>query len=115
MFNKIDYLMLNTNNMDRSLNFYNNTLGFKIKFKSTTWSELDTGTTVLALYFTKEAVNPSKFMSFGFGVENIQDIFNKLLASGARLNTNIKEEGDLLMASFKDPDGHVFWIAQPKT
>ncbi len=112
MFNKIDYLMLHTNNIERSINFYNHTLGFKIKFKSDAWSELETGTTTLALHFTKETVNPSKFISFGFGVEDIHDIFNKLMASGARLNTNIKEEGDLLMASFKDPDGHIFWVAQ---
>jgi len=113
MFKKIDYIMLHVNNMGKSLNFYHHTLGFPIKFESENWSELDTGTTTLALHFTKETVNPSKFLSFGFNVDNIKESFERLIASGARLNRNIAEEGEgLLLASFKDPDGHVFWIAQ---
>ena len=114
MFDKIDYIMLHVNNMNKAINFYNHVLGFKIKFKSDAWSEMDTGSTTLSLHFTKEAVNPSNFISFGFGVENIKVSFDKLIASGASLNSNIKEEGDILIASFKDPDGHIFWIAQQK-
>ncbi|MBS3146643.1 VOC family protein [Candidatus Woesearchaeota archaeon] len=115
MFSKLDYIMLHVNNMEKSANFYHHILGFPVKFKSDGWSELDTGTTTIALHFTKETVSPSKFMSFGFIVDNIQESFNKLVVSGAKLNRNIEEEGDgILMASFQDPDGHVFWIAQQK-
>ena len=50
MFNKIDYAMVTVSSMDRSVLFYRDVLGFKLRFQSSEWTEFETGTTTLALH-----------------------------------------------------------------
>ncbi len=45
MFSKVDYVMVNVSDMPRSVAFYRDTLGLRLKFESPGWSEFETGTT----------------------------------------------------------------------
>src|SRR5215470_2928036 len=44
------YTMIIVTDMERSVGFYRDTLGLKLKFQSPDWSEFDMGTTTLALH-----------------------------------------------------------------
>jgi lactoylglutathione lyase len=50
MFSKVDYVMVNVAEMSRSVAFYRDTLGLRLKFESPGWSEFETGATTLALH-----------------------------------------------------------------
>ncbi len=50
MFSKVDYVMVIVSDMHRSVAFYRDTLGLRLKFESPGWSEFETGTTTLALH-----------------------------------------------------------------
>src|SRR5262249_62269821 len=50
MFSKVDYIMVNVSDMGRSVAFYRDTLGLRLKFESPAWSEFETGATTLALH-----------------------------------------------------------------
>lgn len=39
MFSKVDYVMVNVSDMRRSVAFYRDTLGLRLKFESPGWSE----------------------------------------------------------------------------
>ena len=43
MFSKVDYVMVNVSDMRRSVAFYRDTLGLRLKFESPGWSEFETG------------------------------------------------------------------------
>jgi len=50
MFNQIDYTMIVVSDMQRSVEFYRDTLGIPLKFQSPEWTEFATGATTLALH-----------------------------------------------------------------
>ena len=50
MFKKIDYTMIMVTDMKRSLHFYRDILGFRVRFESEFWTEFDTEGTTLALH-----------------------------------------------------------------
>jgi lactoylglutathione lyase len=50
MFSQVDYVMVNVSEMPRSVAFYRDTLGLRLKFESPGWSEFETGATTLALH-----------------------------------------------------------------
>jgi lactoylglutathione lyase len=56
MFNKVDYVMVNVSDMNRSVAFYGDTLGLSVKFESPSWSEFQTGATTLALHLIRARV-----------------------------------------------------------
>jgi lactoylglutathione lyase len=56
MFSKVDYVMVNVSDMNRSVAFYRDTLGLSVKFESPGWSEFQTGATTLALHLVRAQV-----------------------------------------------------------
>ena len=45
-----NYVMVNVSDMHRSVAFYRDTLGLRLKFESPGWSEFETGASTLALH-----------------------------------------------------------------
>ena len=45
MFKQLDYTMVVVSDMQRSVEFYRDTLGIPLKFQSPDWTEFITGTT----------------------------------------------------------------------
>ena len=80
MLSKPDYLMVNVSDMSRSIAFYRDLLGLKLRFDSPGWTEFDTGSTTLALHATSSPAPPrdparreppAGTCSFGFSVDDV--------------------------------------------
>lgn len=124
MFTKIDYAMANVSDMDRSVAFYRDVLGLRLKFESPGWSEFDTGGTTLALHaVSREAPGESMgeagpmagTCSLGFSVSELDDIYARLRERGVRFVVPPTEQAaeGIRMAVCTDPDGLVISFAQP--
>ena len=51
--NKFGYVIVFVSDMDKSIAFYRDVLGFPVKEQSHKWTELDTGQTTLALHLAE--------------------------------------------------------------
>ena len=90
MFSKVDYVMVNVSDMRRSVEFYRDTLGLRLKFESPAWSEFETGATTLALHAGTK-VDPVQdrpatagICRPGFGVPDLGEFHKRMLAASVR-------------------------------
>jgi len=111
-------------NMDRSVAFYQLTLGLKLRFQSPEWSEFDLGQTTLALHDGGKPSPPSQgreqiagTASIGFTVDNLDDTFAQLKAKGVRfvMPPTVRENEGIRLAVAIDPDGLGISFAQVMT
>ena len=126
MFSKVDYIMVNVSDMNRSVAFYGDTLGLSVKFESPSWSEFQTGATTLALHQVPARVGSegqaptwpaAGTCSIGFSVEDLEATHRELTARGARFvlaPTEQVNEG-IRLAVCVDPDGLAISFAEPLT
>ena len=124
MFNKVDYVMVNVSDMGRSVAFYRDTLGLRLKFESPGWSEFETGPTTLALHGGTRAAGSEAAAkggpaagtcSLGFSVEDLKSTYERLRERGARFvmpPTEQRNEG-IHLAVCIDPDGLPVSFAEP--
>src|SRR2546423_1370502 len=94
--------MVVVSEMDRSVPFYRDTLGLKLRFQSPEWTEFDVGSTTLALHSGGLPAPPqgkeqyAGRASIGFNVENVDQVFEQLKSKGVRVAmppTERAEEG----------------------
>jgi lactoylglutathione lyase len=123
MFNKIDYVMVNVSDMRRSVAFYRDTLGLRLKFESPGWSEFETGATTLALHAatrtagdggTQQAGPVAGTCSIGFSVPKLDSTYAELRQRGAHFvmpPTDQPNEG-IRLAVCIDPDGLAISFAE---
>ena len=113
--------MITVTDMDRSVGFYRDTLGLKLKFQSPDWSEFDFGSNTLALHGGGVPAPPPSGKqqlagraSIGFTVENLDRVFEELKAKGATVvMPPMQREGEgIRLAVFLDPDGLPVSFAQ---
>src|SRR5262245_54490499 len=112
--------MVMVSDMDRSVRFYRDTLGLKLRFQSPEWSEFDAGSTTLALHGGGVPAPPqgreqiAGRATIGFGVENVDKTFEELKGKGARVAMPPTErEGEgIRLTVFLDPDGLPISFAQ---
>jgi lactoylglutathione lyase len=124
MFSKVDYVMVNVSDMRRSIAFYRDTLGLRLKFESPGWSEFETGATTLALHAGiraaaseggTEARPAAGTCSLGFSVPDLNSTYAELRERGARFvmpPTAQANEG-IRLAVCIDPDGLAISFAEP--
>jgi lactoylglutathione lyase len=124
MFSKVDYVMVNVSEMGRSIAFYRDTLGLRLKFESPGWSEFETGSTTLALHGSPQAAGSEAAThsgptagtcSLGFSVSNLDRAYEELRGRGAYFvmpPTEQKNEG-IRLAVCLDPDGLGISFAEP--
>ena len=123
MFTQLDYAMVVVSDMNRSVEFYRDTLGIPMKFESPEWTEFNTGTTTLALHGGGVAQQPSAptsegkpagACSIGFNVENLDKTYEELMAKGVKfVMTPSEPEGQgIRLAVGVDPDGLHISFAQ---
>lgn len=112
--------MVTVSDMDRSVRFYRDTLGLKLRFQSPDWSEFDMGSTTFALHGGGVPAPPqgkeqyAGRASIGFNVENVDKVFEELQSKGVRAvmpPTERAGEG-IRLAVFLDPDGLPVSFAQ---
>lgn len=123
MFNKIDYSMIMVSDMDRSIKFYRDTLGFKLRFQSKDWTEFDTDGTTLALHGGGKP-NPqgaqsheekrAGTVSIGLSVKNLDESVKTLKKKGVRftMEPTVREGEGIKLAIFVDPDGMPISLAE---
>ena len=123
MFDHVDYIMITVSNMARSVGFYRDALGLKLRFESEMWSEFETGTTALALHgggtvAGRPARNGTKgragACSIGFAVADITQAVADLRARGVSFSMppTAREGEGITLAICTDPDGLPISIAQ---
>jgi lactoylglutathione lyase len=111
------YVIIYVKDTEKSVPFYRDLLGIKVKMQHPGWVELETGHTILALHGEEK---PSVARGQGqpimvFHVEKIHETFEALKANGVKFDAEprqVCEEGDSagLSADFKDPDGNLLSI-----
>ena len=124
MFRKVDYVMVNVSDMGRSVAFYRDTLGLRLKFESPGWSEFETEATTLALHAAARRVAGDGVglagpiagtCSIGFSVENLETTYAELQSRGARFVMGPTEQANegIRLAICVDPDGLPISFAEP--
>lgn len=123
MFQKINYVMVTVSDMRKSINFYRNQLGIRMKFESPEWTEFDTGDTILALHGGGEprpAAGEMKQLAgtctFGFNVENLENAYEELKSKGVHfvMPPTEREGENIKLAVAIDPDGLAISFAELK-
>jgi len=115
MFDKFELVMVIVSDMDRSVAFYRDVLGLKLRFQSPHWSQFDVGGVGLGLHPPGEYVHvkPDGGISFGFSTPDIEKTLSDLTAKGAKVVR--REQNDHVnLAVIADPDGYGIMINQPK-
>jgi lactoylglutathione lyase len=124
MFSKVDYVMVIVSDMHRSVAFYRDTLGIRLKFESPGWSEFETGATTLALHPGARAAGSAAptqagpvagTSSLGFSVTDLNSTYAELRSRGVHFvmpPTDQPKEG-IRLAVCTDPDGLSISFAEP--
>jgi len=124
MFGKVDYIIINVSDMHRSVAFYRDTLGLRLKFESPAWSEFETGATTLALHGGGRAADSEAATqagpaagtcSLGFSVMDLNGTYAELSGRGARFVMPPTEQANegIRLAVCIDPDGLGISFAEP--
>lgn len=119
MFEKIDYVMVMVTDMDRSIVFYRDLLGLRVRFTSPDWTELDTGHTTLALHSGAVQGAPGDkrlggIASLGFYVKDVDAAARELRSRGVKflLEPENRPGEPIRLAVIADPDGLEINITQ---
>jgi lactoylglutathione lyase len=119
-FRKLGAVILLVSDMNRSVQFYRETLNLPLKKESDEWTEFFNKETVLALHPIKHKEHPKQLKSgqhilLGFSASDFDNTINKLKEKGIVFFKNPKEEGFGKHAIIEDPDGHLISIVKLKS
>jgi lactoylglutathione lyase len=115
-FRKIGAVILLVSNMEKSVEFYSDTLELPIKARSKDWTEFFNNDTVLALHPARKRskVKTGSGILVGFEVSDLGLTMKKLKERKVKFFKKPKEEPFGKHAIVQDPDGHLISIAQLK-
>ena len=109
--NKIYACWIYVSDLEKSIRFYQNNIGFELKFiDGNAWAEFDMGETSFALLqrpAEKGAVRPAKTRIM-FEVNDIEKIRQQLISLSVKLIRDVREEPYGKLLTFEDPDMH--WL-----
>ena len=116
-FRKLGAVILLVSDMNKSVQFYRETLNLPLKKESDEWTEFFNKETVLALHPArhKEKLKSGQHILLGFSASDFDDTINKLKEKGVVFFKNPKEEGFGKHAIIEDPDGHLISIVKLKS
>jgi lactoylglutathione lyase len=106
--------------MARSVAFYRDVLGLRLRFESHKWTEFETPGMTLALHLadapshstaSPDAI-PAGQCHLGFAVEDIDAFHEEMVAKGVPcLQPPQEEDFGGRLAGYADPDGQPFWVS----
>ena len=119
MIKGIDNIFYFVSNMERSIDFYKNTLGLKLVYESEYWCGFDVNGTTLGIHQIEE--NREKEIDLSniggqvtFAVDNVHKAYEELKNKGVKFITKVMEDPWADLAKFIDPDGNVLNIRKAK-
>jgi catechol 2,3-dioxygenase-like lactoylglutathione lyase family enzyme len=115
-FRKLGAVILLVSDMNKSIQFYRETLNLPLKKESDEWTEFFNKETVLALHPVKhkEKLKSGQHILLGFSASDFDITVDKLKEKGVVFFKNPKEEGFGKHAIIEDPDGHLISIVKLK-
>jgi catechol 2,3-dioxygenase-like lactoylglutathione lyase family enzyme len=116
MFGKIGSVILLVDDMERSTQFYKDTIGLKLKVKTTDWIEFFEKGTTLALHPRRKGVdeksNGHPNILVGFMVSDLDQVVKDLKAKNVKFFKEPKSEPFGKHAIILDPDDHLISLAE---
>lgn len=115
MFDKLGVVMVVVSEMERSVAFYRDVLGLKLRYQTPYWSEFDVGGVTLALHPAggNLEVVPQTGINFGFYVTGIDAALAEIESRGGEIAGRSEEEFGTF-ALVRDPDGYFVQVCQVK-
>lgn len=114
MFRNLGAVILLVSDMDRSIDFYKNTLGLELKTRTKEWTEFIKNGTVLALHTTKFKNLRRDGVMISFKVSNLDAVCKKLKEKNVKFVKEMSEEEFGKHAIIEDPDGYMISIIEMK-
>jgi len=118
---RINYAIVFVSDMQRSIAFYNNVVGLPLRFQSPGWSEFVSEGATLALHATgtkpeatDATLEPPGRCRPGFGVPNIDEFHQRMLANKVPCQQEPREMFGARIAQYVDPDGLVFSVSEAR-
>jgi lactoylglutathione lyase len=112
------YVIVFVSDMDKSLAFYRDVLGFPVKHQSHKWTELGTGETTLALHLADAAGHPHTHATMpaghchvGLTVPDLDAFHAEMTDKGVKCLQPPKKEDFGSLAIYADPDGLPFSVS----
>ncbi len=98
--------------MTEAVNFYCNVLELPLKAQhGEHYAEIDAGNMNIGLH-PSQSVAPSPSVQLGIAVENFDEEVTRLESHG--LKVKVQNDSWSRLATFKDADGHVIYLAESK-
>jgi catechol 2,3-dioxygenase-like lactoylglutathione lyase family enzyme len=96
-------------NMDKSVAFYTEILGLKLKNRyGEHWAEVEGPGITIGLHPSKK-INTGDNLSIAFSVKNLDKAISELEQKGVKFN--IYKDNKVNLAFFTDPDGNTLYLA----
>lgn len=106
-------LIYNVDDLDRAKEWYTTVLGHGPYFDEPFYVGFNVGGFELGLDPDMSGVTKGTSQTGYWGVENIEEVFERIKATGAEVVSDIRNVGgDIKVASFKDPSGNVFAVIE---
>ncbi len=112
---RVNYAIVFVSDMDRSVAFYRDVIGLRLKFESPAWTEFATDGATLALHTSHERAGtdtdgdsnsvPAGRCRPGLQVPDLDEFHQKMLAHGVACIQNPTEVFGTRVAQYRDPDG----------
>ena len=100
-------------NLDKAIKFYVETLGLELKNRyGENYAEIQCPGLTIGLHPVEDEVNWGNNLSIGFGVNNFDDLTKSLMNKDVKLE--IKQDGWIRLAHFKDLDNNHLYLAELK-
>lgn len=106
-------LIYNVDDLDKAKEWYTSVLGFGPYFDEPFYVGFNVGGFELGLDPDMSGVTKGNSETGYWGVENIEEVFEKIKATGAEVVSDVKDVGGgIKFASVKDPSGNTFAIIE---
>ncbi|KMJ57350.1 hypothetical protein AB685_17850 [Bacillus sp. LL01] len=110
LFKRIDTVFLEVTDMERSINWYTEVLGFSVRWHDVEngYAAIEVGETPLTLVHA-EKVTPASHCLLNFYSSDIYVAHQKLRENGVEVE-DVMDYGTVMSFEFKDPDGHILGV-----
>ena len=115
---KVGNVILAVNDLEKSIQFYNEIIGLPIKSQRRTWVDLGTSGALLSLHpasLTAQHIGSSieNGISIGFLVGDLESSLEELKAQGVTIHRDIVERDAGKNAVILDPDQYMISLFEP--